>query len=207
MIRIIALGGCLTMTQTCAITLPPHFSSLTIGEKKFEFWVLQGTGLADNVWSETNIGSSRNGYGQVASVHSSSTTKREFWVRLPSGKEKQVALPDNTSFAVREGHQLSLICMKCDFLSTDSFYYMAVTNHTTDAMAILDNNWMIKRFAGLEKSQGVLNLFVLFTLGTGLIPIALYGNWINDRYGKSINQRVGDVASFLFKQGFQASQS
>lgn len=192
------------MTQ---ITLPQHLSSFSVGSKKFEFWALQGTGIAGDVWSETNISSSRNGYGQVASVHSSSTTKRECWVRLASGKEKQIALPDNTSFAVREGHQLSLICMKCDFLSTDSFYYMAVINHTTDKTVVLDNNWMLRKFARLEKSQGVLNLFVLGTLGVGLILIALYGNWITKRYGSQINQRVSDVASFLFKHGFQASSS
>lgn len=189
------------------ITLPPHFTNLTIGSKKFEFQVLQGTGLAENVWSETNVGSSRNGYGQVASIHSSSTTKREFWVRLANGKEKQIVLPDNTSFAVREGHQLSLIAMKCDFLSADGFYHMGIVNHTTDKTVILDNKWMLRKFSGLEKSQGVLNLFVLCTLGAGLIPLALYGNWITNRYEKSINQRVSDVASFLFNHGLQASPS
>lgn len=192
------------MTQ---ITLPQHLSSFSIGSKKFEFWALQGTGLAGDVWSETNISSSRNGYGQVASVHSSNTTKRECWVRLASGKEKQIALPDNTSFAVREGHQLSLICMKCDFLSADSFYYMAIANHTTDKTVVLDNNWMLKEFAGLGKSQAVINLFVLGTLGAVLIPLAFYGNWIDKRYGKQISQRVSDIASFLFKHGFQASPS
>lgn len=190
------------MTQ---FTLPPHFTNLTIGSKKFEFKVLQGIGLAENVWSETNIGSSRNGYGQVAAVHSSSTTKREFWVRLASGKERQIALPDNTTFAVREGHQLSLITMKCDFLDADGYYHMGVANHTTDKTVILDNNWMLRKFAGLEKSQGVLNSFVIATLGAGLIPIVLYGNWIRNRYEKQINQRVNEVASFIFKQGFQAS--
>jgi len=192
------------MTQ---ITLPPHFTNMAIGSKKFEFHVLQGTGLAENVWSETNIDSSRNGYGQVASVHSSNTTKREFWMRLQSGKERKIALPDNTSFAVREGHQLSLIAMKCDFLSVDGYYHMGAVNHTTDKTVILDNNWMHKEFVGLEKSQAVINLFVLGTLGAGLIPLALYENWIRNRYEKQINQRVSDVASFLFKHGFQASPS
>ncbi len=190
------------MTQ---ITLPAHFSNLTIGNKKFEFRVFQGTGLAENVWSETNIGSSRNGHGQVASVHSSSTTKREFWMRLSSGKERQIALPDNTTFAVREGHQLSIIHMKCDFLSVDGFYHMGVVNHTTDKTVILDNNWMTKKFAGLEESRAVIVLFVLGTLGAGLIPLKLYDNWIRDRYEKQINKRVSEVSSFLFNQGFQAS--
>lgn len=189
------------------ITLPPHFTNLTIGSKKFEFQVLQGTGLAENVWSETNVGSSRNGYGQVASIHSSSTTKREFWVRLANGKERQIALPDNTTFAVREGHQLSLITMKCDFLGADGFYHMGVANHTTDKTVILDNNWMLKKFSGLEKSQGVLVLFVLGTLGAGLIPLGIYLNWIKNRYEKSIDQRVNEISVFLFKHGFQASPS
>lgn len=190
------------MTQ---ITLPPHFTNLAIGNKKFEFKVLQGTGLAENVWSETNIGSSRNGYGQVAAVHSTSTTKREFWVRLASGKERQIALPDNTTFAVREGHQLSLITMKCDFLSTDGFYHMGVANHTTDKTVTLDNNWMLDKFLGLEKSKSVIILFVLGTLGVGLIPLKYYEKWIFNRYMKQINLRVSDVAQYIFKQGFQAS--
>lgn len=190
------------MTQ---ITLPLHFANLTIGSKKIEFRVLQGIGLAGNVWSETNIESSRNGYGQVATVQSSSTTKREFWVRLANGKEKQIALPDNTSFAVREGHQLSIIYMKCDFLSVDDYYHLGVVNHTTDKTVILDNSWMLKEFAGLEKSKAVINLFVIATLGAGLVPLVLYGNWIDKRYGKQINQRVSDLASFLFNHGFQVS--
>lgn len=186
--------------------LPPPLARLTIGGKTFEFWVRQGTGVAENVWSETNIGSSRNGYGQVASVHSSSTTKREFWVRFPEGKEKQISLPDDTSFAVREGHQLSLICMKSEFLSTDSFYYMEVVNHTTDGSVRLDNTWMVKKFAGTEKSQGKMNLFVFCTLGLGLIPLVLYGNWISNRYEKPINQRLRDIAAHCSRNGVPCAQ-
>lgn len=188
-----------------AATLPPNLARLSIGGKTFDFWLIQGTGLAENVWAETNISSSQNGYGQVASVHSTNTTKREFWMRLADGKETKISLPDNTSFAVREGHHLSLICMRSNFLSTDSFYYMGVVNHATDKGARLDNSWMIRKFAGTERSQGTLNVFVLFTLGLGLIPIALYGQWITKRYENPLHQRLRDIASFCVQHGTQAS--
>lgn len=191
-----------------AVSLPSDLSHLNVGGKSTEFWLLQGIGLAEKVWSETNIGSTRNGYNQVASVHSSSTTRREFWVRLADGKEKHISLPDDTSFAVREGHQLSLICMKSKVLSHDSFYYMGVVNHTTDRSVSLDNTWMFKKFAGTDSGlvQGLVNVFILFTLGLGLIPLAIYSSSIASRYVKPMNQRVNDIASHCFKLGFQAAQ-
>lgn len=194
--------------MSCEIFLPPNLRHLTVGGKSSEFWLLQGIGIAESVWSETNIGSTRNSYNQISSVHSSSTTKREIWVRLANGKEKQISLPDDTSFAVREGHQLSLICMKSKFLSHNSFYYMGIVNHTTDCSVSLDNTWMFKKFAGTDSGavKSLANVFVLFTLGLGLIPLAIYSKSIAARYVKPMNQRIKDIASYCFKLGFQAAQ-
>lgn len=190
------------------ITLPSDLAHLALGDKKCEFWLLQGVGLAENVWSETNIGSSRNGYNQLASVHSSSTTKREFWIGLQSGKEKKISLPDNSSFAVREGHQLSLICMQSKVLSPDSYYYMGVVNHTTDRYISLDNTWMLRKLAGTNNglTQGLANSFVLVTLGLGLILLELYSRSLTARYLKPMSQRVDDITSHCFKHGFQVSK-
>lgn len=119
----------------------------------------------------------------------------------------QISLPDNADFAVREGHQLSLICMKCNGLSKDSFYYMGVVNHATDRYVILDNTWMFKRFAGTDHwlIQRLAGVFVVFTLGLGLVVLEAYTRSIAARYIKPIRQQVDDVASFLFKHGFQVS--
>lgn len=76
--------------------LPANLARLALRSKEFKFRVLDGIGVAEKVWSETNINSSRNGNGQLAAVHSHSTTKREIWVRLSDGKERNISLPDNT---------------------------------------------------------------------------------------------------------------
>ncbi len=191
------------MTNT--ISLSPDLAHLALGDKKCEFWLLQGVGLAENVWSETQIGSSRNSYNQLASVHSSSATKREFWVRLQSGKEKKISLPDNSSFAVREGHQLSLICMNSKALSTNEFYYMGVVNHTTDRYISLDSNWMCRKLGGTDNgsTQVLANLFVLVTLGLGLILLEIYSRSLTSRYLTPIYKRVDEITSYCLKHGFQ----
>lgn len=181
--------------------LPANLARLALRSKEFKFRVLDGIGVAEKVWSETNISSSRNGNGQVASVHSQSTTKREIWVRLSDGKERNISLPDNTNFAVREGHRLSLINISSKQLSQTHSYYLGIVNHDTDKWVFLDRQILIEKLSGIGSwiSQQSANQIALVTLGIGLIPIAIYSNARYKTYVKPIEQKIEEIAAWCFK--------
>jgi hypothetical protein len=182
--------------------LPASLAGLTLRGKEFKFRVFDGIGLTEKVWSETNISSSRNGNGQIAAVHSQSTTKREIWVRLSNGKERNISLPDNTKFAVKDGHQLSLINVSNKQLSQTHSYYLAIVNHDTDEWVLLQRQFLIEKLAGVGSwiSQQSANLLVFITLGIGLIPIALYSNVRYKTYVKPIEHHIGEIATWCFKR-------
>lgn len=181
--------------------LPANLAKLVLRGKEFKFWVIEGAGLTEKVWSETNISSSRNGNGQVSDVHSHSTTKREIWIRLPDGKERNISLPDNTNFAVRDGHQLSLVCISSKQLSQTHFQYLAIVNHHTDAFVLLQRQFLVNKLAGAGSwiEQSTVNLITLVTLGVGLIPIIWYSNARYKSYVAPIEDHASKIASWCFK--------
>lgn len=182
--------------------LPVNLAKLILRGKEFKCWIIQGTGLAEKVWSETNISSSRNGNGQVSAVHSHSTTKREIWVRLPDGKERNISLPDNTDFAVRDGHQLSLVCISSKHLSQTHFQYLAIVNHQTDSFVFLQRQFLINKLAGAGSwiKQSTINQLTLVTLGIGLIPIIWYSNARYKTYVKPIEERATEIATWCLRE-------
>ena len=186
--------------------LPANLAKLALRGKEFKFWTIQGTCMAEKVWSETNISSSRNGNGQVSAVHSQNTTKREIWVRLPDGKERNFSLPDNSNFAVRDGHQLSLICISNKQLSQTHFHYLAIVNHHTDKWSFLQRQFLTNKLSGVGSwiSQSTANLLVLVTLGIGLIPIALYSGARHKTYVEPIEQHSERIAAWCFKENISA---
>lgn len=181
--------------------LPANLAKLALRSKEFKFWTIQGICMAEKVWSETNISSSRNGNGQVSAVHSQNTTKREIWVRLPDNKERNITLPDNTNFAVRDGHQLSLVCISNKQLSPTHFYYLAIVNHNTDKWVLLQRQLLIEKLSGVGSwiSQQSANQLTLLTLGIALIPIALYSNARYKSYVKPIEDHAEKIATWCFK--------
>lgn len=187
--------------------LPANLAKLALRGKEFKFWTIQGICMAEKVWSESSISSSRNGYGQVSAVHSQNTTKREIWVRLPDGKEHNISLPDDTNFAVRDGHQLSLVCISNKQLSQTSGHYLAIVNHTTDKWVFLQRQFLINKLSGVGSwiSQQSVNQLTLLTLGIGLIPIVLYSNARYKTYVKPIEQHSGQIAAWCFKGNASAN--
>lgn len=178
--------------------LPADLAKLILRGKEFKFWIIRGTALSEKVWSETAISSSRNGNGQVSAVHSHSTTKREIWVRMPDGKERNIALPDDTDFAVRDGHQLSIVCINSKHLSQTHFQYLAIANHHTDAFVFLQHQFLVDKLAGVGSwiQQSTANLVTLVTLGTGLIPIIWYSNVRYKNYVGPIEEHARKIASW-----------
>lgn len=181
--------------------LPTNLTKLALRGKEFKFWTIQGICMAEKVWSETNISSSRNGNGQVSAVHSQNMTKREIWVRLSDGKERNFLLPDDTNFAARDGHQLSLVCVSNKQLSTTHFHYLAIVNHDTDKWVFLQRKFLIENLSGVGSwiQQSTANLLVFVTLGIGLIPILLYCNARYKTYVKPIEDHIGKIATWCFK--------
>lgn len=86
-----------------------------------EFWSVAGEVLEVTSTSITKVhGGGGGGYitsdsingvsGRIAAVKISSTSvmRREFWLKLPDGKEKKFAL-DSESFSLRQGHQVIVV--------------------------------------------------------------------------------------------------
>lgn len=186
--------------------LPHELTKLQVGNKQLEFWTERAEVLEQKVWSETDIRSSRNGYGQVASVHSSNRTRREMWVRLNDGRERTLHLPDNTAFSARAGQCLSMVCVKSTALDHKHFYYVAIYNHATGQWVALEERWMLRRLSGLDDgfAQALARLFVLATLGLGLIPLELYTRSLTKKYLLPIQQRVSSIVSRCAQQRQQA---
>ena len=188
--------------MSSAPNLPAPLATLQVRDKHFEFWLAEGTAAGENAWSETRISSSRNAYGQVASVNSRNVTRREFWVRFADGKERQLGLPDNAQFGVREGQPLSLICMKCLQVDRERFYYMAVINHAADQWIQLDQQQLMLRLAGISPRAGrqaLGNMLVVATLGLALIPLLIYANSSRHRvFPEQLGQHVRKIAAWRF---------
>lgn len=182
--------------------LPEHLSSLCLKGKTLQFIVYQGTALEDKAWSETHVSSTRNGYGQVASIRSHSVLKRECWIRLENGKEKVIALPDNSAFAVRAGHTLTLIGVHSLHLKKDTVYYIALVNHTTEKWVSLNQLSVLRTLSGAHSAaaQGLVNLFVVATLGIGAIVLMLINRSLHNNYAVPLDLHAGKIARWSLQQ-------
>jgi hypothetical protein len=179
------------------ITLPDDLSRLKVGDKLLEFWILQGEAVGSRTRSETYVTSSRNGNGQVTRVDSEVVNYSDFYLRFDTGSELSVELPENSSFRVRDGHPISLVCMRVPAQNPKKMIFVGVRNRATGESTLLYSHLLLRSLAGLDKAiiQGLANLFVLVTLGLGLIPITLIGWSLNQKYGVPLANRVRDIMS------------
>lgn len=170
--------------------LPSELSRLRLGSGECRFWTVEAVVLDGKVWSETQIDSSRNGYGRLAAVNSSSVTRREVWVKLEGGKEKCLSIAANCP--ARAGNKVTLICMASDSVDRDGFYYVGLVNHTADAFAVMDVDWFLRQATGVDNpaKKALANIFVLATLGLGLIPLWLYEKSLQARFADPLLFRI-----------------
>lgn len=182
--------------------LPEHLSTLCLKGKTLQFIVYQGTALEDKAWSETHVSSTRNGYGQVSSVQSNSVLKRECWIRLENGKEKVIGLPDNSAFAVRAGHRLTLVGVHSRHLEKDTVYYIALVNHAVEKWVPLNQVSLIRRLAGTNSTaaQSLANMFVLATLGIGAIVLMLINRSLHKNYAVPLDLHARKIARWSLQQ-------
>lgn len=182
------------------MTLPINLSHLRIGSYDVKFWTTSATVLGAEVWSETDIRSSRNGYGNVASVSSSASTMREIWIRYQSGKEVKLSLPPNSSFSARPGHAVSITCMSSRSHNVNSA--VGISNHTSGQHTALDNAWLYQRLSGRSgATQALANIVTIFTLGLGLIPLLIWSGTRVSRYVTPVRCRIKDVGEFCLQRG------
>lgn len=182
--------------------LPEHLSTLRLKGKTLQFIVLRGTTLENKTWSETLISSTRNGYGQVSSIQSHNVLKRECWVQLENGKERMIALPDDSSFSVRAGQAITLIGVRSQHLEKNTVYYIALVNRATDRWVALNQRDLLRRLAKINSAaaQGLANMFVLATLGAGVIVLMLINRSMHSNYSVPINQHVQQIAEWSLQQ-------
>ena len=176
------------------ITLPNDLARLTIGNRVMEFWVLRGKAMGSRTFSETHVSSRRNGYGQVSQIDSEIVRRGEFFLAFESGHERAVSLPGNTSFKVRDGHPVSLVCMRLAN-QPQRIIHMGVRNEATGDTALIYDHLLIRRLGGLDDSgiQVLANLLVLFTLGLGLIPLAMISQRCQTKFGQPLAHRVRSI--------------
>lgn len=182
--------------------LPEHLSTLCLKGKTLQFIVYRGTALEDKAWSETHVSSARNGYGQVSRIQSHTVLKRECWIRLENGKERAITLPDDSAFSVRAGQEITLIGVRSQHLEKNTVYYIALVNHTAERWSVLNQRDILRRLAKTNSAaaQGLANLFVLVTLGAGVIVLMLINRSIHSNYAIPINQRLRQIAQWSLQQ-------
>lgn len=189
-------------TMSIENNLPEHLSTLRLKGKTLQFIVLRGTALEGKTWSETHISSTRNGYGQVSSVQGHNVLKRECWIRLENGKERVIALPDDSTFSVRAGQAITLIGVHSQHLEKNTVYYIALVNHAAERWAALNQRDVLRRLARANSAaaQGLANMFVLATLGAGAIVLMLINRSMHSNYTVPINQHIQRIAQWSLQQ-------
>lgn len=174
------------------VTLPDNLARLTVGDKLLEFWIVQGEAAGSHAHSETHVTSRRNGYGQISRVDSEVVNYSEFFLRLETGSEHLIELPENSSFRVRDGHPISLVCMRLPVQNPQKVIFVGLRNRATGQETLLYSHLLLRRLAGLDQGiiQGLANLLVVMTFGLGLIPLMLVVRSVNRKYGIPLEARV-----------------
>jgi hypothetical protein len=155
--------------------LPVELAELKLKGGSLRFGVTRVECLGEQAWSETHVTSSRNGAGQVGRVSSYNVRKGECWVRMPGGRELKIALPDNSDFGVRTGHELLMISSTCEVAAGRS-PIVAIINCSTGRWVELEHSWPLRKLAGVGGFifWTFTLVFLVLTRLIGLIPIILY---------------------------------
>lgn len=187
--------------MTGVMELPKDLATLTLKGKLLEFSLAGGAVVQMESRPEAHIHSSRNAYGQVSSIQGSVLTARECWVRTPDGKEGKVRLPADGSLDAREGHEISVAVMRSAAVDHGRPCHVAVFNHTTGAWASLDQSTAVRELAGLSggPTQALARVFVLATLGLGVILLSVISQSAYRSYAKPLGNHVQRIADWYFR--------
>lgn len=113
-----------------------------------------------------------------------------------------IALPDNSAFAVRAGHTLTLIGVHSQHLKKDTVYYIALVNHTTEKWVSLNQLSVLRTLSGAHSAvaQGLANLFVVATLGIGAIVLMLINRSLHNNYAVPLDLHAAKIARWSLQQ-------
>lgn len=119
-------------------------------KKEIEFWSVTGEILGQNKYSETHVSSSggggyvgrHGGHVSSPSVHSTTVTNHEFWIKKEDGSEKSVQLAGH-DIPLREGQKITLI--SAGIKGNDSGCFSVLVNHNAN------KHWFINKAASLNK--------------------------------------------------------
>ncbi|MFQ2209979.1 hypothetical protein ACK31V_04610 [Aeromonas caviae] len=119
--------------------------------KEIEFWSVTGEIMAQNKFSETHVSSSggggyvgtHGGHISAPSVHSTTVTNHEFWIKTEDGSEESVQLA-GCDIPLREGQKITLI--SAGVKGKGEGYYSVLVNHNAN------KHWFINEAGSLNKS-------------------------------------------------------
>mgnify|MGYP000277111991 CR=1 FL=1 len=118
--------------------------------KEIEFWSVTGEVLDQNKYSETHVSSSggggyvgkHGGHVSAPSVHSTTVTNHEFWIKKEDGSEKSVQLAGH-DIPLRGGQKITLI--SAGIKGKDSGYFSVLVNHNAN------QHWFINKASSLNQ--------------------------------------------------------
>ncbi|MFU1569509.1 hypothetical protein [Aeromonas veronii] len=118
--------------------------------KEIEFWSVTGEIMAQNKYSETHVSSSggggyigaHGGHIRAPSVHSTTVTNHEFWIKTEDGSEESVQLA-GCDIPLREGQKITLI--SAGVKGKGEGCYSVLVNHNAKS------HWFIKKADDLNK--------------------------------------------------------
>ncbi len=104
--------------------------------KEIAFWSKTGEVISQNKYSETHVSSS-GAVGNVGpTVHSTTVTKHEFWIRKEDGSEESIQLSGH-DVPLREGQKITLIIS--GLKGGNYSYYTILVNHSANKHWFLEN--------------------------------------------------------------------
>jgi hypothetical protein len=187
--------------------------------KDIEFWCVTGEVLGSNKYSETYVSSSGGGgyvggyvgphggnvSGHVSSptIHSSTVTNHEFWIKTEDGLEKDIKLVD-IDIPLRAGQKITLIL--AGRKGEDNAWYSILVNHSAG------KHWFIKSPEELNEKlklevmtgksllmSGVIAWGVAYMTASDRNQLNNSGSWehVKDWNNASWELALGLVAVFL----------
>lgn len=152
--------------------------------KEIEFWSVTGEIMAQNKYSETHVSSSggggyvgtHGGHISAPSVHSTTVTNHEFWIKTEDGSEESVQLAGR-DIPLREGQKITLI--SAGIKGKGEGYYSVLVNHNANKHWFINKADRLNKLLKIDVASGksILitgGLFCLVTyitesLGTGAV--------------------------------------
>jgi hypothetical protein len=134
--------------------------------KNVKFWSVTGEVIGTNKYSETHVSSSGGGgyvgqYGghvSAPTIHSSTITNHEFWIKTEDGYEKDIKLR-GVDIPLRAGQKITLI--SAGMKGEDTGWHCIFINHSAGKHWFINNEKGLNRKLELEVVTGKSVIFAI----------------------------------------------